>query len=109
MARRRTFRFQLYRGARDLGNLEAAEKGSGKLRQAGRTPAGVSVDQQGHGEVPAAAGVVGRRSGKKGRRGRPPSYRGGRVGVSFPHAASDPDGTPDGMCRMTTIGAARAP
>jgi hypothetical protein len=27
MARRRTLRSQLYKGARDLGNLEAAEKG----------------------------------------------------------------------------------
>jgi hypothetical protein len=27
VARRRTLRSQLYRGARDLGNLEAAEKG----------------------------------------------------------------------------------
>lgn len=27
MARRRSIRSQLYRGARDLGNLEAAEKG----------------------------------------------------------------------------------
>jgi hypothetical protein len=27
VVRRRTFRSQLYRGARDLGNLEAAEKG----------------------------------------------------------------------------------
>ena len=31
MPRRKSFRSQLYRGARDLGNLEAAEKGPTSL------------------------------------------------------------------------------
>lgn len=39
MARRRSLRSQLYRAARDLGNVEAASKGPGALakRQARRT------------------------------------------------------------------------
>jgi hypothetical protein len=43
MPRRKSLRSQLYRGARDLGNLEAAEKGPHVPRQAGGAPEGLPV------------------------------------------------------------------
>lgn len=45
MPRRKSLRSQVYRAARDLGNIEAAEKGPEALRQARGPPEGVPVDE----------------------------------------------------------------
>jgi hypothetical protein len=58
MARRWSLRSQLYRAAQDLGNIEAAEKGPTRLRQAGRGSEGVPQDKRTHPEVPQGVRAV---------------------------------------------------
>jgi hypothetical protein len=61
----KSLRSRLFRGARDLGNLQAARKGPARLRQAGRPAEGLSVEQPSDGGVPAEAGAVGDYSGEE--------------------------------------------
>jgi len=57
MARKKSLRSQLYRAARDVGNLEAARRAP--RATAGGEAEGVPFDQHGHGAVSAQAGAVG--------------------------------------------------
>jgi hypothetical protein len=58
MARRKSLRSQLYRAARDLGNVEAAEKGPTSHGKWVVRRKVYRFDQRGHGAVAAEAGAL---------------------------------------------------